>query len=100
MIKHIVFWRMKPEAEGRSGEENAQEMVRILLALKDTVPDLVEIDCGFDFNRSPVAFDVALYTTFKDREGLDRYQDHPEHVKAKDFIQKVTRDRAVVDYEV
>jgi len=100
MIKHIVFWKMKSEAEGRNAQENASIMVAKLTALKNLVPQVVEIDAGIDFNRSDAAWDVALYTTFQTRSDLDAYQVHPEHQKVVEFVRSVVASRCVVDYEV
>ncbi len=100
MIKHIVFWKMKSEAEGRNAQENASLMVAKLTALKNLVPQVVEIDAGVDFNRSDAAWDVALYTTFQTRSDLDAYQVHPEHQKVVEFVRSVVASRCVVDYEV
>ena len=64
MIKHIVFWNFSESAEGRSKAENMDLVEQKLLALKDLIPELLEIEVGRDFNGSPAAFDMALYTTF------------------------------------
>lgn len=100
MIKHIVFWKMKSEAEGRTAQENASIMVAKLNSLKSLVPQVVEIDAGVDFNRSEAAWDVALYSTFKTRADLDAYQVHPEHLKVVEFVRAVVAARSVVDYEI
>lgn len=91
---------MKSEAEGRNAQENASLMVAKLTALKNLVPQVVEIDAGVDFNRSDAAWDVALYTTFQTRSDLDAYQVHPEHQKVVEFVRSVVASRCVVDYEV
>ncbi len=100
MIKHLVFWKLKEEADGRSASENARLVREKLLALKPLIPEILEIECGEDIVHSPASFDLALYSVFKDREGLQTYIEHPEHVKVRDFIQSVVSTRAVVDYEV
>lgn len=100
MIKHLVFWKLKDHAEGATGQENARKICEMLLGLKPHIPEMLEIDCGVDFSRSPASYDVALHTKFHDKAGLQTYLDHPEHIKARDFIQKVVSGRAVVDYEL
>ncbi len=100
MIKHIVFWKLKPEADGRSAQENAALMIAKLNGLKALVPQVVEIEAGADFNRSEAAWDVALYTSFASRADLDAYQVHPEHLKVVEFVRAVVASRCVVDYEV
>ncbi|MBN2068578.1 MAG: Dabb family protein [Opitutales bacterium] len=99
MIRHIVFWKFHPEAEGRSASENAALLKEKLLALKGEIPELLEASCGVDFNKSPAAFEFALDTVFATKEDLQIYQDHPKHVLVKEFVGKITSSRAVVDYE-
>ncbi len=100
MIKHIVFWKFADAAEGRSKEENIDRVRNGLLALRESIPEIKEIEVGRDFNQSGAAFEMALYTAFDSTEDLQTYQVHPEHEKMKELIGAVTVDRAVVDYEV
>ena len=100
MIKHLVFFKLKPEADGRSAMDNAKELEARLRNLKNVIPGIVELDCGIDFNRSPAAFDFALHSSFRTNEDLQIYREHPEHVKVKNFVGLVTDERAVVDYEI
>ena len=100
MIKHIVMWRLKDEALGAGKEENAHKLKESLEALKDVIEELKAVEVGLNFNPSPAAFDVVLYSEFENREGLEAYQSHPEHVKIAEFVGEIRTDRAVVDYEV
>ncbi len=99
MIKHIVMWRLKEFAAGASREENAKKLKESLEDLKDKIEDIKAIEVGINFNSSPAAFDVVLYSEFSDMEGLDAYQNHPEHLKIVDFVGEIRSERAVVDYE-
>ncbi len=99
MIKHIVMWRLKDSAAGASREENAKKLKQSLEDLKDKIGDIKALEVGINFNSSPAAFDVVLYSEFADRDGLDAYQNHPEHLKIVDFVGEIRTDRAVVDYE-
>ncbi|MEB3829159.1 Dabb family protein [Phormidium sp. CCY1219] len=100
MIKHIVMWRLKDTAEGASRDENARKMKAMLLALKDSIAEIKQIEVGMNALASPAAYDVVLYSAFESFDALQRYQKHPEHEKCKEFIGKIVSDRAVVDYEV
>ncbi len=99
MIKHIVMWRLKDEAAGATKEENALKLKDALESLKGKIELLKAAEVGINFNPSPAAFDVVLYSEFEDQEGLNAYQNHPEHVKIVDFVGEIRTDRAVVDYE-
>jgi hypothetical protein len=99
MIKHVVMWKMKPFAEGADAAANMEIMRTRLSALKGIIPQIAQYDCGADFVKSPASYDFAINCVVKNVEDLRIYNDHPEHVKIKQFIAKVTDARAVVDYE-
>lgn len=100
MIKHIVMWTLKDEAAGATKEQNAMKLKSSLEALVDVIDTLKSAEVGINFNPSPAAFDVVLYSEFDDRAGLEAYQNHPEHQKIVDFVGEIRSGRAVVDYEV
>ncbi len=97
MITHIVCWKLKAEAEGRSLEENAELLIGLLESLKDKIPSIRRIEAGRNFNPAPTAFDVGLYSVFDDEAGLQEYQIHPEHKKVAEFVSAVTEARVVTD---
>jgi quinol monooxygenase YgiN len=100
MIKHIVFWKLKDEANGLNKQENAQAIKQKLEALKGQIEGLIDIEVGFDFLQSPESADVVLYSTFTDKAALDFYQQHPLHKAVMPFIGEARSERRVVDYEV
>ncbi|MDP3427197.1 MAG: Dabb family protein [Humidesulfovibrio sp.] len=100
MIKHIVMWTLKDEAEGAGKAANAQKMKDLLSALPPLIPVLRELEVGVDVFAASPACDVILYTTFDTRADLDAYQVHPEHQKVVGFVKQVAASRSVVDYEV
>jgi quinol monooxygenase YgiN len=99
MVKHIVFWRLKPTAHGNSKETNARLIKEKLEALRGRVPGLLRIEVGLDFSRSEQSGDLALYSEFESRAALDSYQEHPEHKAVTPFILEARAERRVVDYE-
>ncbi|GAG40558.1 unnamed protein product [marine sediment metagenome] len=100
MVKHIVMWNLKESAEGRSKDENIQEMKARLEGLKDKIGEIKFLEVGINFNETGDAFDMVLYTEFENREALDIYQNHPEHIRVRDFVRGVRLARKVVDYEI
>ena len=100
MVKHIVFWTLKDSAEGRSAHQNAKEMKKRLEALNGRIPGLIKLEVGIDFGRTEASADVALYSELSDRNALNHYINHPEHVAVSDFVGKIRHDRTVVDYEI
>ena len=97
MVKHIVFWKVNEEFDK---EAIYLDMKGRLESLAGNIPGLTHIEVGRDFSNSPVAFDVALYSTLESKEALEQYQVHPLHEAEKQYIGSVTTERAVVDYEI
>jgi hypothetical protein len=100
MIKHIVMWKLKEEAEGLRKKDNAFELKRRLEDLRGVVPQIMDLEAGLQIEPNEAAYDVVLYSVFKDMNGLAEYQKHPEHQKVVEFVKKIVADRKVVDYEV
>jgi hypothetical protein len=99
MIKHIVMWKMKANAEGADAAANMKLMQARLSALKAIIPQIADYACGADFTHTTASYDFAICCTVKNRTDLQIYNDHPEHVKVKQFIAKVTESRAVADID-
>lgn len=100
MIKHIVFWKLKEEAEGRDKAANARVMKQALEALQGKIPGLLKIEVGFDFVKADTSCDVALYSELESAAVLDSYQSHPAHQAVIPLIRALTSERHAVDYEV
>ena len=87
MVRHIVWWTLKPEAEGRTAAENAKLIKQRLEVSYDFLPT-----CTMPVN-------VILMTTHDDAEGLKAYAEHPAHVAVgKELIKLVTESRQAIDY--
>lgn len=101
MIKHIVFFGIADEAEGKTKTENAQFIKSELENLKNLIPEIISIEVGINHPDAPAGnFDIALYSEFANMADLDTYQIHPEHKRVAAYIGKVKTSRACVDYEV
>ena|SRR6186713_688561 len=100
MIKHIVFWKLKDEANGQSKQENALAIKQKLEALNGQIEGLIKVEVGLDFLHSAESADVVLYSEFESKEALDFYQQHPLHKAIMPFIAEARSERRVVDYEV
>lgn len=100
MIKHIVFFKLAENAEGKSKAENALYIKKELENLKNLIPQIRMIEVGINSPEAPAAnFDIALNSEFDSMADLDTYQAHPEHKRVAAYIGKVRTDRACVDYE-
>lgn len=100
MIKHIVLFRLKESALGKSKDENMQELKVRLESLQAKIPIVKSLEVGMNIGESASASDIAIYSEFDDMQALEEYRIHPEHVKIVEFIDKVCSERRVADYEV
>ena len=95
MIKHIVFFRLADEAEGKTKLENAQIIKEGLLSLLDKVPVLRAERVGINIpNAKKTDYDICLECEFDSWEDVDTYQNHPEHLKVAGYTYYVNRQRA------
>jgi len=98
MIKHIVMWKLKPEAEGRTAKENALWMKEHLEALLGVVPELKSCNVGINIKEGN--YDACLESTFESMEALAAYKVHPEHVKISSYCKSVRESRVACDYVI
>jgi len=100
MLKHIVLFKLKDHAEGRSKMENADTIKNDLEALIGKILQLRRMEVGINCVPGEAAYDVAIYSEFVNEADLNIYAKHPEHVRVAEFVGKVRESRAVVDYVV
>lgn len=100
MIKHIVMWKLKAQAEGADRATNVAKMKSLLEGCRDLVPGMRRFEVGVATPGLEATCDVVLYSEFEDAAALDAYQHHPAHVAIKPFIGAVRAERQCLDYEV
>lgn len=100
MIKHIVMWKLKEQAEGGDRATNAVKMKALLDSCAKVVPGILAFEAVLAQPGLEATYDVVLYSEFADKAALDAYQDHPQHVAIKPFIGAVREARQCMDYEV
>jgi hypothetical protein len=99
MLKHVVMWRLKESAEGRTKAENVLYIKEILELLPYKIKEIKNLEVGVNVLNAPPSYDLVLIVDFANLLDLQSYQAHPEHVKVADYVLKVRETRAVVDYE-
>jgi hypothetical protein len=99
MIKHVVMWKLKEEAEGRDKKENALGIKKVLEGLKGKIKEIKNLEVGLNSGGDPAAWDVSLVTEFAGFPDLMKYLEHRLHKEAAAYVNKVKEERAVIDYE-
>lgn len=100
MIKHIVIWQLKDQAEGKTKEENKEIFRNKLMDLVDKIPAVVSMEVGLKQDASPSNNDdVVLIAEYKTWNDLNTYNNHPDHQLVVEWVKKVVEKRSAVDYE-
>lgn len=101
MVKHIVFFKLADQAEGKTKAENALIIKQELENLKNLIPQIKKIEVGINSPDADAAnYDISLYSEFDSMDDLNNYIQHPEHKRVGAYIVSVRTARAAVDYEV
>lgn len=96
MVKHIILWQIKDDADKCEVKKNAKQALE---ALQGKIDGLISIKVNINGLASSNA-DMMLDTSFTDEAALKAYSVHPEHVKAADtFVRPFTKLRVCLDYE-
>lgn len=101
MIRHIVMWKLKDEAEGATKEKNAEKLKLILEGLRTNIDEIKAVEVGIQINPDvDESLDVVLICDFETELDFQMYTRNPHHQKAINFINAVADKRFFVDYKV
>ncbi|MBU0590083.1 MAG: Dabb family protein [Gammaproteobacteria bacterium] len=100
MIKHIVMWKLKDQAEGSDKATNMVKAKAMLESCAHITPGTVKFEVATAQSGLECSYDLVLYTEFTDRAALDAYQNHPTHQALKPFMGAVRLERQCMDYEI
>ncbi|MFT4192034.1 MAG: Dabb family protein [Comamonas sp.] len=100
MIKHIVFWQFHEHAEGAGKAANLLKAKALLDACATLVPGTLAFEVAIAQPGQDCTHDLVLYSAFENRQALDAYLAHPQHVALKPFMSAMRADRQCMDYEI
>jgi len=95
MVDHLVFFAVRED----TSEEDLEDLVSSIRALRDEVPSTVDLSVGEDFSGRSGGYTHALLARFEDTAGLKEYMEHPAHLAVVEKLDATTTGRIVVDYE-
>lgn len=100
MIKHIVMFKLKEEANGKTAKENLEGALERLKNFEQEIPSLVHFEARTNSPEAPESnYELALVCDFNDIDGLNEYQVHQVHKSFGAYITPVRESRACIDYE-
>ena len=99
MVKHVVMWRLKEQANGLNQAELGAELKVRLESLVVKIPEIRSFEVGLNIAPGETASHVVLVSAFDDMGALERYVVHPDHQLVVAFVREVVSERRVVDFE-
>ncbi len=100
MVRHIVMWKFKDEAEGLTKKENLLKVKAMLEALPEKIDLIRRMEVHLNENDNGKNFDAVLISEFDSLDDVKRYRVHPDHVKISQYVSLVRLDRVSADYTV
>lgn len=92
MIKHIVGWMLKDDAD-------ATALATELQALSGCVPRMGAFEVVLPQDGLESGFDMLLYSEFDDQEALQAYIDYPPHKEFGKKISAARTERRAFDFD-
>ena len=94
MLRHVVFFKFKKGV----GEVEITDLEQSLAELPPVIPEILSYEFGRDVVRSERSYDLALVSTFKDLDALQRYQKHPDHQVVLEKVNDLCESVVAVDF--
>ena len=101
MIRHVVMFKFKEEAEGKSRAENVAATKAMLDALPDKIPQILASRTFVNTEgANPENADLVLISDFASLETLAEYIVHPDHKAVGTFMRPLRLSRSAIDFTV
>ena len=95
MIKHIVMFKL-----AENTLENLDAAANALNGMKGKIDTLRFLEVGSNSIVSERSYDLVLTTHFDNKEGLESYANHKNHLPVIKLMQSLCSHSVVVDYEM
>lgn len=95
MIRHMVWWTLKPEcADQAQAIQKASETLKSISAARS-----VDVSTRI-LSGTTLPCQVVLVSTHAGEKELDEYKKDPAHVKFAQLITEAANSRNCIDYEI
>lgn len=96
MVRHVVFFKFKPEVE----KQARVEFAGMLRQLQQDIDVIKSLEVGQNFTESARAMDIILIVDVGTQQDLAVYDQHPLHQPVKQTAAQLCSESRVVDYVV
>lgn len=101
MIRHIVMYKYKTEAEGRTKDENLAIARKLADDMAREIPELKYFQCGIGSKQQVDSnYDVTLICDIENFDALAAYKLNPAHKAFGSHCHAVSEARAAIDFEI
>ena len=95
MLMHLVCFKYRADVIETRRDEH-RDRLRTL----ENIPGILSLLVGPDVVQSPRSYDTGLAIRFADRDALDAYQTHEQHVPIAQFGATLCDHIVAVDFEI
>ena len=95
MINHVVLIKFKPDVN----DDEIDDLEKSLDDLPNKIVEIQTYEFGRDRGHSEKSYDFALVSLFANLEAVNRYREHPAHLKVLQKISTLSENIIVVDFE-
>ena len=95
MINHVVLIKFKPGVK----DTDIDDLEKGLDDLPNRIIEIQTYEFGRDLLHTERSYDFALVALFANLEALQRYQEHPAHLKVLKKIKELSENILAVDFE-
>ena len=94
MLNHVVSMKFKSGVT----EADIDDLEKSLDELPNSIAEIQMYELGRDVLHTERSYDFALVALFANKEALERYGKHPEHLKVLEKIKKLCESVVKVDF--
>jgi Stress responsive A/B Barrel Domain len=98
MLRHIVMWTLRDQAEGADKAVNVDKAKALLLSCAHVVPGIRAFEVATATPGMDCTNDLVLHMLVDDAQVLAAYQNHPQHVAIKPFMKAIVQERRCMDF--
>lgn len=100
MIRHIVFFKLKPFANETERMFAIQTVIKHLNELPVKIDLIRDYHAGADVRKLDWSYDIGLQMDFDSMDALEAYTVHPAHQDFVSFNKSYSEQKVCIDFEI